>query len=51
MREVYGTVLKHWLNMPAAGILSSVLQSDTVPAMGDPSDYWTAPNFDMGFLP
>jgi uncharacterized protein (DUF1501 family) len=45
-RDVYGTVLKHWLNMPAGLILSAVLPPDG----GSPTDYWTAPNFDLGFL-
>jgi uncharacterized protein (DUF1501 family) len=46
-RDVYGTVLKHWLNMPPATILSSVL----IPDPGPPASYWTVPNFDLGFLP
>ena len=45
-RDIYGTVLKHWLNMPATTILSSVL----LPDPGDPTSYWTAPNLDLGFL-
>ncbi len=45
-RDVYGTVLKHWLNMPAATITSSVLPPDS----GNASDYWTSPNLDLGFL-
>jgi len=46
-RDVYGTILKHWLNMPQATILSSVLPLDT----GSASDYWTVQNFDLSFLP
>jgi uncharacterized protein (DUF1501 family) len=46
-RDVYGTVLKHWLNMTHAGILGGVLQLDPGPA----ADYWTVANFDLGFLP
>jgi len=45
-RDVYGTVLKHWLNMPAGLILSAILPPDA----GSPADYWTAPNLDLGFL-
>ena len=45
-RDVYGTVLKHWLNMPDATILSSILPVDG----GDPSTNWTTANFDLGFL-
>jgi uncharacterized protein (DUF1501 family) len=46
-RDVYGTVLKHWVNMSQGTILANVLPLDA----GNPSDWWTAPNFDMGFLP
>jgi len=43
-RDVYGTLLKHWLGMATP---LSVLPVDG----GDPTQYWTSPNFDMGFLP
>lgn len=46
IRDVYGTILKHWMNMPEGQILSGVLPADT----GDPKTRWTAPNFDMGFV-
>jgi uncharacterized protein (DUF1501 family) len=46
MRDVYGTILKHWLGMPADTILANVLTLDT----GDPNERWTTENFDMGFL-
>jgi uncharacterized protein (DUF1501 family) len=46
-RDVYGTIFKHWLNLPNP---SSLLPTDTVPGGGDPNDYWTAPNFDLPFL-
>jgi hypothetical protein len=46
-RDVYGAVLKHWLNMPPAQILGGVLQLDG----GDPATHWTVPDFDLGFLP
>ena len=41
-RDVYGTVLRHWLNMPDA-LISSLLPVDP----GDPSLYWTVADFDM----
>ncbi len=44
-RDVYGTILKHWLNMPT-GQISTLLPSD----VGSPQFYWTAPNFDVGFV-
>lgn len=46
-RDVYGTVLKHFVNMPQADILAEVLHLDG----GDPTKYWTSANLDMGFLP
>jgi uncharacterized protein (DUF1501 family) len=46
-RDVYGTILKHWLGLDQTTILSSVLRVD--PAPGNPA-YWTQPNFDLGFL-
>lgn len=46
-RDVYGTVLKHWLNMTHADVLANALQLDA----GDPTYYWTSENFDLGFLP
>ncbi len=46
LRDVYGTVLKHWLNVPPAQILSGILQLDP----GDPAFNWTTANFDLGFL-
>jgi uncharacterized protein (DUF1501 family) len=45
-RDVYGTVLKHWLNISPTTILSSVLPVDPGPA----TDYWTVANLDLGFL-
>lgn len=42
MRDVYGTVLKHWLNVPHATV-ASILPADT----GDPTTRWTSPNFDL----
>jgi uncharacterized protein (DUF1501 family) len=46
-RDVFGTVLKHWLAIPEPTILASILPPDA----GDPSTYWTDPDFDLGFLP
>jgi uncharacterized protein (DUF1501 family) len=45
-RDVYGTILKHWFNMPSGIIVPNVLQTDA----GATPDYWTTPNFDMGFI-
>ncbi len=46
MRDIYGTILKHWLGMPSATILGGVFTLDG----GDPATRWTQENFDMGFL-
>jgi uncharacterized protein (DUF1501 family) len=43
LRDVYGTLLKHWLGMADP---LTVLPVDG----GDPNEYWTVPNFDLGFL-
>jgi uncharacterized protein (DUF1501 family) len=45
-RDVYGTVLKHWVNVPAATV-SAILPTDTVPPGGTPSSYWTTADFDL----
>lgn len=46
-RDVYGTILKHWLGViDEQDILASILELDT----GDQNLFWTAANFDMGFL-
>jgi len=46
-RDVFGTILKHWVNMNEPDILSDVLPLDVI---GPASEYWQAQNFDMGFL-
>ena len=46
LRDVYGTLLKHWVNVPAATV-ASLLPTDTVPFGGDPDEYWTTADFDM----
>ncbi len=42
-RDVYGTVLKHWLNVPQLTV-ESILPADTLP---DPANYWTIRDFDL----
>lgn len=47
IRDVYGTLMKHWLNVPPATV-AAVLPADA----GDPNTRWTSPNFDLPlFLP
>ena len=43
LRDLYGTLLKKWLGNPDP---LSILPVDHQ----DPNTYWTAPNFDLGFL-
>lgn len=48
-RDVFGTVLKHWLNMSQPQILSNILIPDSLAG-----EYWNLTNginLDMGFLP
>jgi uncharacterized protein (DUF1501 family) len=46
LRDVYGTILKHWANVPAATV-ATLLPSDTVPSGGDPDEYWTSGDVDF----
>jgi uncharacterized protein (DUF1501 family) len=46
LRDVYGTILKHWANVPAATV-ATLLPTDTVPGGGDPTEYWTTADFDL----
>ena len=50
IRDVYGTILKHWLNMPVAQITGAggVLPVD--PGTEDPNLTWQSPNLDLGFI-
>ena len=45
-RDVYGSVLEQWLDVPHAGVLG-LLPVDT---QGPSSDYWTAENFDLALF-
>ncbi len=49
LRDVYGTILKHWLGITSASTLASLLPLDSTLGYSG-ADYWTAANFDMGFL-
>jgi uncharacterized protein (DUF1501 family) len=52
-RDVYGTIMKHWLNMPDDVIVDPVTPANGALRLdsGDPNLSWTVPNFDLGFLP
>jgi uncharacterized protein (DUF1501 family) len=45
-RDVYGTVLKHWVNVPGATV-ATMLPTDTVPPGGNATRYWTTADFDL----
>lgn len=45
-RDVYGTLLVHWLNLTPAEA-----QAILPPDAGPPGSTWTVPDFDLGFLP
>ncbi|MBI3785659.1 MAG: DUF1501 domain-containing protein [Deltaproteobacteria bacterium] len=49
IRDVYGTILKHWLNMGEPTIFNPMAPVLTLDS-GDPNLYWTAHNFDLGFV-
>ena len=49
-RDVYGTVLKHWVNLPQATVRGLLPLDSTVEALADPDHYWRAENFDLGFV-
>ncbi len=49
-RDVYGTLIKHWLGITDAGTLASLLPADTTLGYSG-ANYWTAPNFNLPFLP
>jgi hypothetical protein len=46
-RDVYGTIMKHWLGIANP---QPLLPLDSDLGYSGP-DYWTASNFNMGFLP
>lgn len=50
LRDVFGTLLKHWLMMPV-GTIPTVLPLDPTGPGYDPLEYWQTANFDLGFLP
>jgi uncharacterized protein (DUF1501 family) len=48
-RDVYGTIIKHWLGITDPGTLAAMLPDDgTLGYSG--ANYWTTPDFDLGFL-
>jgi uncharacterized protein (DUF1501 family) len=50
LRDVYGSIIKHWLNITDQPTLDSLLPDDSTLGYSG-GDYWTVPDFDLGFLP
>ncbi len=49
-RDVYGTILKHWVGLPQ-GTVQGLLPLDATPdAIADPDHYWRSADFDLGFV-
>jgi uncharacterized protein (DUF1501 family) len=48
-RDVYGTIINHWLGISDAPTLASMLPLDSTLGFSG-ANYWTAANFDMGFV-
>lgn len=46
-RDVFGTILKHWVNMGEPDILNNILPLDV---LGPASEYWQTQDFDLGFF-
>ena len=50
-RDVYGTILKHWLNMPQATVQGFLPLDSAADAISDPAHYWRTANFDLTRIP
>jgi uncharacterized protein (DUF1501 family) len=52
-RDVYGTIMKHWMNMAEDDIIDPMTPANGALRLdvGDPTLYWTTADLDMGFLP
>jgi uncharacterized protein (DUF1501 family) len=49
-RDVYGTILKHWVSLPPATVQGLLPLDNTPDAVSDPAHYWRSANFDLGFV-
>jgi uncharacterized protein (DUF1501 family) len=49
-RDVYGTILKHWVSLPPATVQGLLPLDSTPDAISDPAHYWRMANFDLGFV-
>lgn len=48
-RDVYGTIIKHWLNITNPATLAAMLPHDGTLGFSGPN-YWLTPDFDLPFL-
>lgn len=48
IRDVYGTILKHFVGLTDAQVLDLLPIDNVLPSQVD--NYWTVPNFDLGFF-
>jgi uncharacterized protein (DUF1501 family) len=49
-RDVYGTILKHWVNLSQSTVQGLLPLDNTANALSDPAHYWRTANFDLGFV-
>jgi len=49
-RDVYGTILKHWVSLPDTTVQAFLPLDNTTDANNDPDHYWRSANFDLGFV-
>lgn len=49
-RDVYGTILKHWVSLPHATVQGILPLDDTAEAISHPDHYWRSEDFDLGFV-
>jgi hypothetical protein len=46
-RDVYGTIFKHWVNLPHGTVQGLLPLDATGTAIADPAHYWRSANFDL----
>ncbi len=49
-RDVYGTILRHWVNLPLSTVQMLLPLDATPDALSDAAHYWRSASFDMGFV-
>jgi uncharacterized protein (DUF1501 family) len=49
-RDVYGTILRHWVNLPQLTVEGLLPLDNTPDAISDPASYWRTANFNLGFV-